>query len=125
MKTAIASVFVALLGLLVACGPKTVTTVPSRPPAPPPPPPATAAPISPTGAALTVPDAPPLPAPSTAGRVGNASEYPDPTRTPGALNPQVTQATIDQTICNPDWSTKSIRLPSSYTTNLKKQQMAD
>jgi len=39
-------------------------------------------------------------------------------------NPQVTQANIQQTICNPQWSTKSIRPPVSYTGNLKKQQLA-
>lgn len=31
---------------------------------------------------------------------------PDPKCTPGALNPAVTQATIDQTICSPGWAAK-------------------
>jgi hypothetical protein len=35
----------------------------------------------------------------------------------------VTQAKIGETISNPEWSTKSIRPPSSYTTRLKKEQM--
>ncbi len=48
---------------------------------------------------------------------------PNPVTTPGATNPAITQATIGQTICNPHWSTKSIRPPASYTTALKRQQM--
>ena len=42
---------------------------------------------------------------------------------PGATNPAITQANIKQNICNPKWSTKSIRPPSSYTTKLKLSQM--
>jgi hypothetical protein len=38
--------------------------------------------------------------------------------TPGALNPQVTQATIGQTICRSGW-TRTIRPPTSYTNDLK------
>jgi len=34
-------------------------------------------------------------------------------------SPEITQATI----CNPQWSTKTIRPPASYTNNLKKQQL--
>jgi hypothetical protein len=41
--------------------------------------------------------------------------------TPGAFNPDVTQATIDQTICVPGW-TKTVRPPASYTTALKERQ---
>jgi hypothetical protein len=48
---------------------------------------------------------------------------PDPARTPGAVNAGVTAATMADTICNPHWSTRSIRPPSSYTTRLKRQQM--
>jgi len=40
------------------------------------------------------------------------------------VNPDITQATIDQTICNPNWSTRTIRPPASYTNNLKRQQLA-
>ena len=40
------------------------------------------------------------------------------------MNPDITQATIDQTICNPNWSTRTIRPPASYTNNLKRQQLA-
>ncbi len=56
-------------------------------------------------------------------RVGPSSLYPDPTLTPGATNSDITQATIAATICNPQWSTKTIRPPASYTNNLKKQQL--
>ncbi len=41
----------------------------------------------------------------------------------GVTNPDITQATIGQTICNPNWSTKSIRPTSSYTTALKIKQL--
>ena len=44
------------------------------------------------------------------------------TLTPGVLNPDVTQATIAQTICREGW-TKTIRPPSGYTTELKRKQM--
>ena len=42
---------------------------------------------------------------------------------PGATNPAVTQDNIHATICVSGW-TKTIRPPASYTTKLKKQQMA-
>jgi hypothetical protein len=48
---------------------------------------------------------------------------PDPVRTPGAVNPHVTQATINSTICVSGW-TSTVRPPSSYTTSLKQQQLA-
>jgi hypothetical protein len=50
--------------------------------------------------------------------------YADPVRTPGALNPDVTQATIGSTICVGGW-TKTVRPPSSYTDDLKRRQMAE
>ncbi|MDB5448749.1 MAG: hypothetical protein JWQ97_4066 [Phenylobacterium sp.] len=48
---------------------------------------------------------------------------PDPARTPGATNPAVTQATIQQTICVSGW-TKTIRPKAAYTNKLKRQQLA-
>ena len=42
--------------------------------------------------------------------------------TPGALNPQVTQATITETICVRGW-TSTIRPPTEYTNELKREQM--
>lgn len=47
---------------------------------------------------------------------------PDPTLTPGALNPRVRQSTIKKTICRHGW-TKTIRPPVGYTNALKLQQM--
>ena len=52
------------------------------------------------------------------------AQLPDPKLTPGALNPAVTQENIKQTICKSGY-TKTIRPPSSYTTNLKIKQMAE
>ena len=49
---------------------------------------------------------------------------PDPTLTPGATNPAVTQATIGRTICISGW-TATVRPPSSYTTGLKRTQIVD
>ena len=42
---------------------------------------------------------------------------------PGATNPDITQANINETICKQGWSTKSIRPPSSYTSALKRKQL--
>ena len=44
------------------------------------------------------------------------------TLTPGVLNPDVTQATIGATICRHGW-TRTIRPPTSYTSELKLEQM--
>jgi hypothetical protein len=46
----------------------------------------------------------------------------DPVRTPGVLNPDVTQANIRSTICRRGW-TDTIRPPVSYTNALKTKQM--
>jgi len=45
-----------------------------------------------------------------------------PALTPGVLNPDVTQATLRQTICSRGW-TKTVRPPSSFTSALKLVQM--
>jgi hypothetical protein len=42
--------------------------------------------------------------------------------TPGVANPDVTQETIAETICRQGW-TKTVRPPSSYTDELKAEQM--
>jgi hypothetical protein len=47
---------------------------------------------------------------------------PDPTCTPGALNPDVTPSTIDTTICVGGYS-RSIRPSTSFTNKLKAKQM--
>jgi hypothetical protein len=44
--------------------------------------------------------------------------------TPGAVNPDVTQENILDTICVSGW-TKTIRPPTSYTNRLKKQQLKE
>ncbi|QIY75448.2 hypothetical protein HEP84_46805 [Streptomyces sp. RLB1-33] len=49
---------------------------------------------------------------------------PDPSCQPGALNPDVTQSTIDSTICVSGW-TATVRPSSSYTTALKKKQIVE
>ena len=46
----------------------------------------------------------------------------DPVRTPGVLNPGVTQATIGATICVRGW-TRTVRPPVEYTNALKARQM--
>ena len=58
---------------------------------------------------------------------GSSSKGPyhaDIVRTPGVLNPDVTQATINSTICLRGW-TKTIRPPTSYTNALKQNQMRE
>jgi hypothetical protein len=49
---------------------------------------------------------------------------PDPSCTPGVYNPDVTQSTIDTTICVSGW-TSTVRPPTSYTNPLKVQGIAD
>jgi len=49
---------------------------------------------------------------------------PDPSCQPGDLNPDVTQDTIDSTICVSGW-TATVRPSSSYTTALKKMQIVE
>jgi hypothetical protein len=46
----------------------------------------------------------------------------DPIRTPGVLNPDVSQANIRSTICRHGW-TATIRPPTEYTNGLKRRQM--
>jgi hypothetical protein len=63
----------------------------------------------------------PVPPPGTCTmghRLGQ--DLPDPRCTPGSLNPQVTQATIADTICKTGW-TKTVRPPVSVTNKLKHQ----
>jgi hypothetical protein len=48
----------------------------------------------------------------------------DITRTPGVLNPDVTETNIGTTICTHGW-TKTIRPPTSYTNDLKRKQMRE
>ena len=57
------------------------------------------------------------------GDTGAAAVLASPTLTPGVLNPDVTQSTIGSTVCVRGW-TKTVRPPSSYTSQLKVQQLA-
>jgi hypothetical protein len=50
--------------------------------------------------------------------------YADPARTPGVLNPEVSQATIRATICVHGW-TRTVRPSSAYTGELKLRQMTE
>ncbi len=60
----------------------------------------------------------------TVGWAHAQSSRPDPTRTPGALNPEVTQETIGATICIGGW-TRTVRPPREYTSALKRQQIRE
>ena len=51
-----------------------------------------------------------------------ASDLPDPSITPGEINPDVTQSNLQSTVCVKGY-TKSIRPPAYFTNRLKKQQM--
>ncbi len=46
------------------------------------------------------------------------------TRTPGVVNPDVTQATIHDTVCTHGW-TRTVRPPTSYTNDLKRRQLRE
>jgi hypothetical protein len=59
-----------------------------------------------------------------AGAAAAQSALPDPARTPGAVDPDVTQATIGDTICVPGW-TLTVRPPERYTEKLKREQIAE
>ena len=114
---AITCVWLVLLAIVAASGCRQLRLPPQPPP-----------PLNYPGAIL--------PAPLLTNRTGPSHVYPDPVRTPGALNADITQQTINATICNQDWNgqnpwthkdergTASIRPPSSYMAALKKYQIA-
>jgi len=56
------------------------------------------------------------------GRRHAAAVVADPARTPGVVNPAVTQANIRSTICRRGW-TATVRPPVEYTNALKRKQM--
>ena len=65
------------------------------------------------------------PAPPSA-FIGPAEIYPNPARTPGLTNSNVTQENLAQTICNPNFRTgPPLRPPTSVTDALKLTQMVD
>lgn len=49
---------------------------------------------------------------------------PDPARTPGSINPNATQANLQETVCKPGWAA-SVRPPSAYTSALKYAQIIE
>lgn len=61
------------------------------------------------------------------GRMGlvfpEADALPNPQLTPGALNPNVTQENLRETICRPGGYTRSIRPDEAYTERLKREQI--
>ncbi len=57
-------------------------------------------------------------------RAGPPSIYPPSPTVTGAANPAITQANIQESICNRNWKTSSVRPPPSYTDALKKKQIA-
>ena len=64
------------------------------------------------------------PAPGSCHAIGSGPySRPDPSCTPGALNPAVRQATIDRTICVSGW-TDTVRPPESITEQEKAASMA-
>jgi hypothetical protein len=92
-----------VLAVVVLTGCASSSTAPAPPSAPP------ATNLTEAAAGITV---------NAAGAV-----LPNHARTPGALNPLVTEANIATTICVSGW-TATIRPPSSFTTGLKVQQLA-
>ena len=55
---------------------------------------------------------------------GPGTGLPDHRHTPGSINPAVSQANIDTTICKSGW-TKTVRPPSAYTSALKIAQIIE
>lgn len=62
--------------------------------------------------------------PHAGGKAGPPNLYPDPAKTPGALDAAVTQDNIHQTICVKGY-TDTVRPPTSYTNRVKTQSLAD
>jgi hypothetical protein len=58
-------------------------------------------------------------------RIGPKDIYPNASLTPGATDADIAQDTIQDTICNPHWSTRSIRPPVHYTDQLKREQLSE
>ncbi len=53
-----------------------------------------------------------------------ASDLPNPSITPGEINPDVTQANVQSTVCVKGY-TKTIRPPANFTNKLKKRQIRE
>ena len=68
--------------------------------------------------------APELPKGRPAGSCKSVDGFPDPSCTPGVIDPAVTQGNIKKTICVKGY-TKTVRPPVSYTDALKVQQISE
>lgn len=71
-----------------------------------------------TALAVDDPNAPIPAAGACRQRSQDGQPLPDPACTPGAINPAVTQANLDDTICKSGW-TKTVRPPTSKTNRMK------
>ena len=102
---------VAIAGLVSACHLPTAASGPGT----------TVPPAAAGGSGLAADDsAAPMPAANTCTmRQQDGQPLPDPRCTPGAINPAVTQATINSTICVSGW-TKTVRPSTSVTNRMKK-----
>jgi hypothetical protein len=58
-------------------------------------------------------------------RVGPQDIYPNSSLTPGATDPDISQDNIQDTICNSQSSTRSIRPSVHYTDQLKREQLRE
>jgi hypothetical protein len=56
-------------------------------------------------------------------KAGPAEIYPDSSQTPGAPNPDINQENIENNICNPMWTTSSVRPSTSVTSRIKRDTM--
>jgi Protein of unknown function (DUF3761) len=133
MKKAITSItrVLAVIVLLSACG--SVSNGPATSSLPSPtsssitvsPPPTPAAVTTPKTVAAPTVSVVQNPTHATGGITVNAAGavLPNSARTPGGINPSVTQATIGRTICVTGW-TSTVRPSSSVTTTLKVAQLA-
>lgn len=61
--------------------------------------------------------------PSRTCTYGEGGLLPDPDCTPGDTNAQITADNIKENICNSQWSTRSVRPPTSYTNRVKRMTM--
>jgi hypothetical protein len=90
----------------------------------PPPASVSAAPVETSAAASSASTARPSAAPTVRLTRDGSPAEPKLALTPGAADPRVTQATIGSTICVSGY-TSTVRPPTSYTTPLKREQIAE
>ena len=84
---------------------------------------AASTPVASTSSASPVSTSSASPVASASAGAGLLPGEPDPLLTPGAINPGVTPTTLATTVCKKGW-TATVRPPASYTTGLKRQQIA-